>query len=259
MAEVHPEDYLPFAEELATRAGEVVRRYFRRPFTVHEKGDLSPVTIADREVETTLRAAIRNAYPDHGVIGEEFSPTQSDAEWVWVIDPIDGTKSFLIGRPIFGTLIALLHRGQPVMGIIDQPIIGERWLGMSGIPTSFNFSPVHTRLCPDLKLATLCTTSPNLFSGKDTEAFERLRKSVKYTVYGGDCYSYGLLASGHVDIVLESDLKAHDFCALAPIVMGAGGLITDWRGNPLTLESAGHVLACGDRRTHAAALELLNR
>ncbi len=254
---VNPEDYIPFAEQLATIAGEIVRRYFRKPFSIEEKPDMTPVTAADREVEKNIRAAIHNAFPEHGIIGEEYESTNPGAELVWVLDPIDGTKSFLIGRPIFGTLIALLHRNKPILGIIDQPILGERWTGVEGFSTNFNYTPTRTRACATLKAAMFCTTSPSLFNEKDLPSFEHVRDNVQYVAYGGDCYSYGLLASGHVDIIVETGLKPHDFCALAPIIKGAGGVITDWAGEKLTLQSDGRVLACGDRRLHEKVLKLL--
>lgn len=255
---VNPADYIPFAEQLATIAGEIIRRYFRKSFNIEEKSDMTPVTVADREVEQNIRAAIHNAFPEHGIIGEEYESTNSDSDLVWVLDPIDGTKSFLIGRPIFGTLIALLYRGKPILGIIDQPILGERWTGVEGYATNFNYVPTRTRQCPSLDAATFCTTSPSLFSQRDLPSFERVRDNVKYVAYGGDCYSYGLLACGYVDVVLETGLKPHDFCALAPIIKGAGGIITDWEGKVLTLGSDGKVLACGDRKLHSNILKLLD-
>ena len=252
-----PDIIIPFAEQLATMSGEIIRKYYGKQLPYEIKADASPVTKADQEVEQTLRALILSTYPDHGIIGEEFGPKNEGAEYTWIIDPIDGTKSFMIGRPIFGTLIALLHHREPVLGILDQPILGERWTGAKGFATYFGSQTIHTRPCPLLKHAVFCTTSPNLFEGQDVEAFERIRKGCRYAVYGGDCYSYGLLAKGGVDIILETDLKIHDFCALRPIIEGAGGIITDWQGHPLTADSDGRVLACGDKALHAQALELI--
>lgn len=253
-----PEELIPFAEQLATVSGEIVRRYYRKDIPFEVKGDMSPVTLADQEIERSLRALIHNRHPDHGVIGEEFGAANPEAEYQWIIDPIDGTKSFMIGRPIFGTLIALVRGGVPVLGIIDQPILGERWTGVKGFATNFNYEPIRTRKCKKLADAVFCTTSPNLFSGSDYEGFERIRDAVQYAVYGGDCYSYGLLARGSVDIVLETGLKPYDFCALRPIIEGAGGIITDWAGDPITIHSDGRVLACGDRALHKEALGLVS-
>lgn len=254
-----PEEFIPFAENLANIAGEIVRQYFRSDIPVEQKEDLSPVTLADKEVERAVRAVIRQKYPEHGIISEEFENIQEDAEYVWIIDPIDGTKSFLIGRPIFGTLIALVHKGVPILGLIDQPILGERWTGATGYATHFNYDIIETRACAELEDATLCTTSPNLFKGKHRDIFESIREQTEYVIYGGDCYNYGLLANGTVDLVLETGLSSYDFCALAPIVKGAKGIITDWEGEELTIHSDGKVIACGDKTLHAKLLPFLTQ
>ncbi|NDF13022.1 MAG: histidinol-phosphatase [Proteobacteria bacterium] len=256
--QVKPESLIPFAEQLATISGEIVRKYYRKSFTVEHKTDSTPVTLADKEIEQNIRAYIHNMYPEHGIIGEEFEPTNPDAEYKWIIDPIDGTKAFMMGKPIFGTLLSLVQGSTPILGIIDQPILGERWTGVQGFATNFNYDPIRTRLCSDISLAMLSTTSPNMFKDMDFESFERVRRKVRYTGYGGDCYAYGLLASGFVDIIVETDLKPHDFCALAPIIRGAHGYFTDWQGNPINLHSDGRVVACGDKRVHEQVLELLN-
>lgn len=249
-----PEDFLPFAEQLATLSGEIVRRYYRKEIPFDVKADSSPVTLADREIENNIRAMIRSTHPSHGIIGEEYEPHNPDSEFVWMIDPIDGTKSFMVGRPIFGTLISLLHYNEPVIGIIDQPILGERWTGVKGYATTLNYEPIRTRTCPDLAHAVLCTTSPCLFPQPDLPAFQKLRDGAQYTVYGGDCYSYGLLARGSVDVIIESGLKPYDFCALKPIVEGAGGMFTDWQGQSISLHSDGRVLATGDKSLHNTLL-----
>lgn len=253
-----PESFIPFAEQLATISGEIIRKYFRKPLDAEQKEDLSPVTKADREIERTLRAYIHQTYPEHGIIGEEFDPTLADAPYKWIIDPIDGTKSFMIGKPIFGTLISLVHGDEPILGIIDQPILGERWTGVKGFATNFNYDPIRTRGCESLGAAMLSTTSPNMFKGPDRDTFERVREAARYVTYGGDCYSYGLLASGFIDVIIETDLKPHDFCALAPIIRGAHGIFTDWEGNPITRISDGRVIATGDRRTHDEVLAIIN-
>jgi inositol-phosphate phosphatase/L-galactose 1-phosphate phosphatase/histidinol-phosphatase len=248
---------LAFAQELAETSGAIIRRYFRAPLQVDAKADESPVTIADREAETALRARIEETYPEHGIFGEEFGRIREEAEYLWLLDPIDGTKAFISGKPIFGTLIALLHRGVPVLGIIDQPVLRERWVGATGQPTTFNGAPAQTRPCKDLANATLNATSPDMFEGTDHELFEHLASAVRLPHYGGDCYGYGLLALGFIDLVAEADLKPYDFAPLIPIIEGAGGVITDWSGAPLTTNSDGRVLAAGDLRAHARALALL--
>lgn len=251
-------ELLAFVARLADASGAVIRRYFRTPITVDDKADNSPVTIADREVEQTLRAMIANTYPEHGIYGEEFGQSQCDAEYVWVIDPIDGTKSFITGKPFFGTLIALLHHGKPVLGVLDQPILQERWIGGQNVPTTFNGQTITVRSCSTLSKAALCATSPHMFvTPEQVAGFAQVRDQVKMPLYGGDCYAYGLLAMGFVDIVIEASLSPYDYCALVPIVQGAGGTMTDWQGQALGLQSNGCVIAAGDIEVHTQALTQL--
>lgn len=257
MTEACPAHMAALAERLADAGAAVIRRYFRTPVAVDDKADSSPVTVADREAERMIRAVLDQQRPQDGVVGEEYGAVRADAEWVWVIDPIDGTKSFITGRPIFGSLIALLHRGKPVLGVIDQPIVNDRWVGVAGRQTLHNGKPAKVRPCAAAAAAVLGTTSPDLFPGDDYAAFRRVAGAVKTSVYGGDCYNYGLLASGYFDLVVESGLKLYDFAALVPVVNGAGGVMTDWRGQPLSQESAGDVIAAGDARVHADAVRLL--
>jgi inositol-phosphate phosphatase/L-galactose 1-phosphate phosphatase/histidinol-phosphatase len=205
-----------------------------------------------------MRNLIEDAYPDHGIIGEEHGTVRTESTMVWVLDPIDGTRSFIAGKPIFGTLIALLSDGEPFLGIIDQPVLGERWVGAWGQHSSFNGEEINTRDCGDLAHAILNTTGPELFDDADSEAFNRLGDKVHNTLYGGDCYAYGLLANGFIDLVVEAQLKPYDFCALIPVVTGAGGAMTDWQGEKLTLESDGRVIAAGDKALHASALKVLS-
>jgi histidinol phosphatase-like enzyme (inositol monophosphatase family) len=252
-----PAAYVDFAHRLANAAGAVVRKYFRTPVAVDDKADASPVTVADREAEASMRALIAIHHPEHGILGEEEGAERLDADLVWVLDPIDGTKAFIAGKPTFVTLIALVAGGVPVLGIIDQPVARERWVGVAGASTRFNDQAVSTRSCARLDQAILNTTAPDLFSGDDARAFGRLSAAVKHTLYGGDGYAYGLLAGGFIDVVAEADLKPYDFCALAPIVAGAGGVMTDWRGQPLTVNSDGRVVAAGDAAVHDAALGAL--
>ena len=249
--------FMALAEGMADAAGEVLKRYFRTPLAVEAKGDATPVTKADREAESAMRALISDAYPDHGILGEEFDPVNPDAEFVWVLDPIDGTKSFITGKPLFGILVALTQNGRPVLGIIDQPVLRERWRGLTGRAATFNAAPARVRSCGAITDAMLYATSPEMFGGADAEAFERLRSQVRHALYGCDCYAYGLLASGHVDLVVEASLQPYDYAALVPVVEGAGGIITDWAGKALTLASDGRVIAAGDAAIHALALDLL--
>jgi inositol-phosphate phosphatase / L-galactose 1-phosphate phosphatase / histidinol-phosphatase len=243
------------AHRLADAAGEVQRRYFRTPVTIETKPDQSPVTIADRESEAVIRDLIRAAYPAHGIYGEEHGQDRIDAELVWCIDPIDGTKSFITGRPLFGTLIALVHEGRPVLGIIDQSILRERWVGLDGEGSVWNGRPIRTRACPTLSDATLFVTSPRMFeSDQERQAFAAVEGTVRLPLYGGDCYAYGLVAAGFADLCVEANLEPYDYMALVPVLEGAGGQITDWHGDALGFSSSGQAVAAGDTRVHQEAV-----
>ncbi|MCW4462545.1 histidinol-phosphatase [Sphingomonas sp. BT-65] len=237
---------IDLAERLADAAGAAIRPYFRTEHGLEAKDDASPVTLADKEAEAAMRRLIIAERPMDGIVGEEEEERQGTSGRTWVLDPIDGTRSFIVGRPIFGTLIALLEDGWPVLGIIDQPVIGERWLGVTGRETLFNGKPAIARTCRELSKALLATTSPALFSDDQLHAFEHVDAAVMSTVLGGDCYNYGLVASGHLDLVIEAGLKLHDFAALVPVVEGAGGRMCDWQGDPLHAGSNGEVIAAGD-------------
>jgi inositol-phosphate phosphatase / L-galactose 1-phosphate phosphatase / histidinol-phosphatase len=251
------ERYLTLATELADAAGAEIRPAFRTALTVEDKPDLSPVTAADRAAERAMRRLIAARFPEHGIIGEEFGALREAAEFVWVLDPIDGTKSFISGVPLFGTLIALMQDGRPLIGVIDQPILRERWVGAVGRKTTLNGAPVRCRPCPDVAAATLFATTPQMFDGEDVAAFARVSAMAKLVRFGCDCYAYGLVAAGFVDLVVEAGLKLYDFCAMTPIVEGAGGVASDWRGQALDLGSDGHVLVAGDPRSHQSTLALL--
>jgi inositol-phosphate phosphatase / L-galactose 1-phosphate phosphatase / histidinol-phosphatase len=215
------------------------------------------VTVADREAEAAMRALIAERFPDHGIVGEEHGRERADADYVWILDPIDGTKSFISGIPLFGTLIALLHEGSPVLGVIDQPISRERWRGIAGRGATLNGVPVRARECADLAAATLFSTSPDMFDDDEAARYRRLRSRVKLARYGADCYAYGLVATGFIDCVVEASLKPYDYCAPAAVIEAAGGIATDWQGRPLGLHSGSRVVCSGDRRVHDAALGLL--
>jgi histidinol phosphatase-like enzyme (inositol monophosphatase family) len=248
------------AEAAAEAAGAVIRPLFRAGLAAEAKSDDSPVTIADRHAEQAMRAVLGQRFPDHGLHGEELGLEHPDAGLRWVLDPIDGTRAFITGRPVFGTLIALLRDGSPILGVIDQPVTGERWIGAAGRPTLFRGKfggSVGCRACPGIDQAELSLTSPDMFEREDLARWERLHAGVRRTSFGGDCYAYGLLALGQIDIVAEASMKIWDWAALVPVVEGAGGRLTDWQGRPLTSDSDGHTLAVGDPALLAPAVAML--
>jgi len=251
-----------FAHSLADTASVAALRYFRTGFDVELKDDASPVTQADREAETAMRGLIAETFPAHGIMGEEHGTERLDAEFVWVLDPIDGTRAFVNGIPLFATLIALVRDGEPILGMNAYPALGERWLGVVGKPTrhwsgSKESGPVASRTCPSLADAHLCTTSPDMFDDVDAARYAPLKNAVRDTRFGTDAWAYAMVASGQTDLAAESSMQPYDYLSHAVVVSGAGGTITDWEGRPLRIDSPGSVLAAGDPHRHADALALL--
>ncbi|WP_026607886.1 histidinol-phosphatase [Methylocapsa acidiphila] len=259
-------DFAAFVERLGDVASDMLLPFFRTALSARDKnigGSFDPVTEADHAAETAMRRLIERTFPHHGVIGEEFGSVRSDAEYVWVLDPIDGTKSFIAGLPIWGSLIGLLHNGRPTYGMMVQPFTQERFIG-DGAGAVWR-GPGHdhkiierkltARSCEDLGKATLLTTSPSLYAEPQLEAFRRVEAQTRLSRYSGDCYAFAMLAAGHVDCVIESGLKTYDIAPLIPIIEGAGGVVTDWKGGDAT--GGGDVVACGDRKLHEQALKLL--
>lgn len=246
-----------FATTLADEARVISMRYFRKGFEIESKSDQSPVTLIDREIETHLGDRIANRYPEHGFFGEEFGSHGEDRHFLWVVDPIDGTRSFISGNPLFGTLIALLKEGQPLLGIIDMPALDQRWLGVENQGTTLNGVACRTRRSHSLGEASLHSTSPDMFSSDQKRRIAPLVERSRFNQYGGDCFIYGQVASGWTDLVLEADLKPYDYCALVPVVRGAGGVISDWQGDDLSLGSRGEVVASATPALHQAALSQL--
>jgi myo-inositol-1(or 4)-monophosphatase len=256
--------YVDFAHALADRAGAAVLPHFRRRLAVANKaaadGRYDPVTAADRAAERAMRAAIAKAFPDHGIVGEEFAARPGAGSLKWVLDPIDGTRAFIMGSPLWGTLIGLVEDGVPILGLVDQPFLRERFWAAGGRAHlrggDGNTRRLKTRPCPALAQAVLTSTHPDLFEPPfEVAAFARVKQKARMTRYGGDCYGYCLLAAGFVDIVIEAGLKPYDVIGLIPIIEGAGGQITTWDGRPAL--DGGRILATGDKRVHAEALALL--
>jgi inositol-phosphate phosphatase/L-galactose 1-phosphate phosphatase/histidinol-phosphatase len=253
-----PQDFVDLANRLADASRPILNSYYRRKLDVDIKSDASPVTRADREAEAAIRALINAALPHHGIFGEEFGKERADAEYVWVLDPLDGTRAFVTGRPTFGTLIALTRNGAPLLGLIDMPVLGDRWIGAAGRPTTLNGESVHARPCGTLAEAYLSASIPLMFDTPEKRAkFEAAQAKARSTTFGGDCYQYGMVATGFLDIVIECSLVEYDYLALTPIIEGAGGRITDWQGNALRMGSGDRVVATGDARVHDEALALL--
>ena len=255
-------DFTAFVDRLAAVAGDTIRPFFRSTLGVENKsvsGGFDPVTAADRSAEAAMRTLIKATFPAHGIIGEELGAERADAEYVWVLDPIDGTKSFICGMPVWGTLIGLMRNGAPIYGMMHQPFTREHF---SGDRSAARYRgpagdrPLQARSCAALDDAVLLTTSPLLMREPDRTAFRRVEDAVRLSRYGGDCYAWCMLAAGHADLVIETELKPYDILPLVPIIEGSGGVVTTWENGPPT--SGGRVVAAGDRRVHARALELLN-
>jgi inositol-phosphate phosphatase/L-galactose 1-phosphate phosphatase/histidinol-phosphatase len=252
------DELVAFAHHLAELARAEIRPHFRTGFDVISKADASPVTIADRNAEAAMRKAIEAQYPDHGIFGEEFGPVRTDAAWQWILDPIDGTKSFVAGLPIFGTLIALTFENRPVLGVIDQPIMADRWIGAAGRPTEFNGKSARTNAQRGLSDAVLMTTYVDSFSEAALAAFTKLRKACRINRMSGDCIAYAMLASGFADIAMDGRMQPYDYAALVPVITGAGGVITDWEGQPLDMRGRSRALAAANPALHRAAMDYLS-
>lgn len=244
-----------FADALAGVSGPIARAHFRQPVAVDTKPDATPVTAADRAIESALRERIARQFPAHGIWGEEHGQDRVDAEFVWVIDPIDGTKAFASGNPLFGTLIGLCHRGRPVAGVLDAPALGERWSGALGLGSMHGARRLRTRPSRRLADAVLYNTTPDALL--DHASHRALRRAVRWTSYGADCLAYAFVAMGHADLVVDAGLRPYDWCALVPILGEAGGALVDWRGAPLRLDGDGRALAAATPDLAAAAAEVL--
>jgi len=261
-------DFSAFVDDLATHSGKAILPFFRTAMSIQDKNLHSvapgavfdPVTEADRAGESVMRHLIKRHFPTHGIVGEEFGDENADAEYVWVLDPIDGTRAFMSGLPLWGTLIGLTRNGKPAFGMMHQPFTGERFSGdggAAGYRGPGGERKLRSRPCASIADATLSTTSPRLFKNEALQAFERVEAASRMTRFGCDCYAYCMLAAGHVDLVVEDGLQPYDIVPLIPIIEGAGGIVTSWDGGDAA--SGGSILAAGDKRVHEEAMKLLAR
>ena len=257
---------VPVLHELADQAEAVALKYFRQPLAVEDKADESPVTRADREAESAMRQLLETRFPEHGILGEEHGHAGRDREWQWILDPIDGTRAFISGLPLFGTLIALAHKEVPVLGMMALPALGERW--WTALPGHAQHRIAYPQLQTQdarvsqktrLTEAYAYSTDPAMFSPEQQARLAPVQQQVKMQRFGGDCYSYGLLASGHIDLVLEADLKPYDIAGPAAVITAAGGRVTDWNGQPVLASGwDGTVVAAASDALHQATLALLH-
>jgi histidinol phosphatase-like enzyme (inositol monophosphatase family) len=253
------EHFAASMNRMADASGDLIREMRYADFETEIKNDGSPVTSVDQAVETRIREIIAELHPDHGIIGEEHDDVAPDSEFVWVIDPIDGTLPFLAGFPVFGTLISLVHHQNPILGTIDMPMTRERWVGGGDLQTLRNGEPVHVRACDDISTALMSTSNPDFYDKGSAPALARMKQATKLSVYGGSCMAYAQIASGRIDIGMDVQFDIFDFLALVPVIAGAGGVITDWDGMALNVKSGDRFIATGDKCIHDQALKILNQ
>ena len=251
--------YIKLANECADVSGKIIKKYFRKNIKIRFKTDNTPVTTADKEAEEKIRDLILKKAPECGYYGEELGKFNLNNEYVWVVDPIDGTKSFMGGSPLFGTLMGLMKNNTPYLGVLNQPILKERWIGIANKETKYNNMKVRTKKAKKLKGLKMYATSPMMFAGKSQKVYRSVRSKIGETHFGTNCYAHGLLASGFIDVVLEANLKPYDYIASVAIISGAGGRFTDWKGNNLNLKSDGKILASGDPTIHKKLLKVIQK
>ena len=252
------DELISFANHLADESAKIIKQYFRKSFKVENKEDESPVTVADKKTELKIRELIENKYPNHGILGEEFEKKDTKSEYLWVIDPIDGTRSFVAGHKDFGTLIALLHNNKPIIGIINCPMHEERWVGIENKKTTLNGSEVFTSNINALDQSYVCTSGLYFNNDHFRKGFKKIIEQSNYHRFGGDCYMYGMLASGLIEVVIEDTLKVHDYMALIPVIEGSGGKISDKYGNPIDLNSEGSVVVSANEKLHKQLIGIIN-
>jgi len=253
------EEFLSFSNHLADESAKIIKQYFRKSLSIDNKEDNSPVTIADKNTELRIRELIKNNYPSHGILGEEFESINVDSEYLWVIDPIDGTRSFIAGHKDFGTLIALLQKKKPIIGIINCPMHDERWVGVRGRKTLMNAEEVKTSNITSLDKSYICTSGLYFDNDHFRKGFDKIIKHTRYHRFGGDCYMYGMVASGLIEIVVEDTLKVHDFMALIPVIEGAGGKVSDKYGRTININSEGSIIASANADLHNQVIQIINK
>jgi len=251
------DELIAFAEFLADEARGILRAAGAAPSEIQYKADESPVTDLDRRIESHIRGFIDERYPDHGILGEEHGSRDLDADLVWVLDPIDGTAPFIVGIPVYGTLIGLARHGRPYIGVIDHPATDDRWVGVTGEFARHNGKPVHTRQCENMRDAIMTNSNPDYLDDQEMSAFSALKSQVRFVQYGGSCYSYAMLASGRTDIGIDAAFDTFDVFAPAAVIEGAGGIVTDWSGQPIDIGWRGQILAAGCPQMHEQALSIL--
>jgi histidinol phosphatase-like enzyme (inositol monophosphatase family) len=251
------DEWLHFAHTLADAAHALLAPAASQRPAASLKADGSFVTSLDEQIEARLREMIGARYPRHGILGEEGGVQAPGADAVWILDPIDGTAPFIAGLPVFGTLIALAWQGLPVLGMMHLPVTNQRYVGVAGRASTLNGRAIRTRACADLSSAILTTSNPDFLGPSERPALDALRKPTAWRIYGGCCMSYGLLAAGRADLAIDAGLAIYDYAAFRPLIEGAGGVITDWQGRPITLASGSQVLAAGDAARHSEALALI--
>ncbi len=254
----HINELIVFSQQLADAIGEIHRKYFRQPVLTEYKDDSSPVTQVDKESEALMREMVMRKFPDHGILGEEYPPYQPDAEFVWVIDPVDGTKYFMTGHPTFALLLGLAHQGEFILGVIDQAISGERWIGADNYGSFLNGEAIKTRKCSALNKSILARPGFEWHTEGRDHYIDKIWKATHWSQWGVAPYDYGLLAAGHLDVVINAGPVVHDFAALGPIINNAGGLITDWQGKKLNLNSPNHIVAVGNPQLMPEIIQLLD-
>ncbi len=250
-------DLLSIAHALADAAAARSMPYFRTPLDIITKADESPVTLADRAAETAMREVLAARAGADGIFGEEHGQERLDAERIWVLDPIDGTRSFITGSPLWGTLIGVLQGGRVVLGMVDMPVLRERWVGRAGQGATRDGQPVRASGCTEIAKARIVTTSPDIFAPADWQAFDRLSRQCAMRRFGGDCYGYAQLAGGTIDLVVETGLQPYDYLGPAGLIEAAGGVVTDWEGRPLGLQADCRVIAAATPELHRQAMAIL--